>query len=234
MSHSSLINTLVVASFLGLASRSYADDAPPQQKPADGQKSAAVAPPTDSKAATQTPVPPAAGAGVAVVDLDNTGEIDLIISNAYQAAAGPTAPQVLSNYWIGIDGTPVDDALRAQLELLPAQGLLINQVVDDSPAAKAGLKQYDVLILCNDDAISQIADLAKILDEKKETALPLKLVRSGKRIIIEVTPQRRPASQTGETCPSISKATDEEFVRRAWLDVVGAAADEEEVQRFIA
>jgi len=162
------------------------------------------------------------------------GAVDVFVANAVQGAVGPTAPQVLSNYWIGIDGTPVDDALRAQLELTPAQGLLINQVVDNSPAARAGLKQYDVLISCNDTAIAQLADLAKILDEKKETALPLKLVRSGKRIIIEVTPQRRPDSQTGETCPAISKVADEEFVRRAWLDVIGAAADEEEVQRFIA
>ena len=120
------------------------------------------------------------------------------------------------------------------MELPAAQGLLINQVVDDSRAAKAGLKQYDVLISCNDAVIAQIADLAKLLEEKKETALPLKLMRSGKRIIIEVTPQRRPASQTGDTCPAISKAADEEFARRAWLDVTGVAPDEDDVQRFIA
>ena len=141
---------------------------------------------------------------------------------------------MLSNYWIGIDGTPVDDALRSQLELPQGQGLLINQVVDDSPAAKAGLKQYDVLISCHDASIAQIGDLAKVLEEKKETLLPLKLVRAGKRIIIEVTPQRRPPSQTGDTCPAISKQADPEFARRVWLDVMGVAADDDEVQRFIA
>ena len=172
--------------------------------------------------------------GAVVTDLDSDGFVDVFVANSNQPPAGPTPPQVLSNYWIGIDGTPVDDALRSQLDLPQGQGLLINQVVDDSPAAKAGLKQHDVLISCHDASISQIGDLAKILEEKKETLLPLKLVRTGKRIIIEVTPQRRPPSQTGDTCPAISKEADQEFARRVWLDVMGVAAADDEVQRFIA
>lgn len=178
-------------------------------------------------------VPAANRPGVVFADVDRDGDADLFVVNASQQPAGPTAPQVLSNYWIGIDGTPVDDALRSQLELPQGQGLLINQVVDDSPAARAGLKQHDVLILCQDASIAQIADLAKILDEKKETLLPLKLVRAGKRIIIEVTPQRRPPNQTGDTCPAISKEPDQEFAQRVWLDVMGVAADDDEVHRFI-
>src|SRR5262249_36127634 len=158
----------------------------------------------EAKAEVQT----TASAAVQTIDLDYDGAIDVFVTNVLQPAAGPTAPQALSNYWIGIDGTPIDDALRAQLEVSAAQGLLINQVVEDSPAAGAAFKQYDVLISSLDTPIAQIADLAKILDEKKETVLPLKLVRAGKRIIIEVMPQRRPASQTGDTCPAISKVAD--------------------------
>jgi hypothetical protein len=216
------------ACFLVPALRAAGEDAPLAQKPAE-QAASATTPP-EAKAEVQT----TASAAVQTIDLDYDGAIDVFVTNVLQPAAGPTAPQALSNYWIGIDGTPIDDALRAQLEVSAAQGLLINQVVEDGPAAQAGLKQYDVLISSLDTPIAQIADLAKILDEKKESVLPLKLVRAGKRIIIEVMPQRRPASQTGDTCPAISKVADEEFVRRAWLDVSGNSPSDDEVEQFVS
>jgi hypothetical protein len=176
--------------------------------------------------------PAAAGQGAVFADFDSDGHIDYLISNLYQS--GPKRPQPFGEYWIGIDGVAPDDALRAQLELPAGQGLLINQVVEDSPAAKAGLKQYDLLLACQDTPLSGIADLAKIIDEKKETLLALRLIRGGKRIIIEITPQRRPASQTGETCPAVSKADDATFMRRVWLDLLGALPEADDVQKFIA
>lgn len=233
MSRMHLTSILIVASCLNLPSRARSDDAPASEKPVQGQNAAHSTEAAKSQPAPEQPSAPA-GDGAVRADLDNDGFVDLFISNVSQQPAGPTPPQVLSNYWIGIDGTPVDDAFRSQLELPEGQGLLINQVVDDSPAAKAGLKQHDILISCHDASIAQIGDLAKILDEKKGTLLPLKLVRAGKRMIIEVTPQRRPPSQTGDTCPAISKEPDQEFVRRVWLDVMGVAANDDDVQQFIA
>jgi hypothetical protein len=173
----------------------------------------------------------APGNGAAVVDFDNDGFLDIFVTNLYQS--GPTKPQPLSEYWIGVDGTSADAALRAQLEVPQGQGLLINQVVKDSPAARAGLKQYDLLLTCLDTPLAEIADLARIVEEKKETALPLKLIRGGKRIEIEVIPQRRPPSQTGETCPAVSKADDATFARRAWLDLVGVLPAPEAIEKFI-
>ena len=172
--------------------------------------------------------PPTQGALIA--DIDSDGFADLYVVNQ---PSGPSRPQPLSEFWIGIDGTPPDDTLRAQLELPAGQGLVVNQVVDDSPAAKAGLKRFDVLLSCHDKPLAEVADLAKIIDEKKDAVLPIKLIRGAKQIIVDVTPQRRPPSQTGETCPAISKADDETFLRRVWLDVIGAPPDEITVQKFV-
>src|SRR5262245_4434978 len=191
--------------------------------PADEQKAIA-----DS---TPAAAPAAAGQGAAFADFDSDGHIDLFVANYYQS--GPKQPQPFGEYWIGIDGVAPDDALRAQLELPAGQGFVINQVVGDSPAAKAGLKQYDVLLSCQDQPLAGIADLAKIINEKQETLLALRLIRGGKRIIVEITPQRRPAGQTGETCPAVSKADDATFVRRVWLDLLGALPEADDVHKFV-
>jgi hypothetical protein len=59
-------------------------------------------------------------------------------------------------------------------------------------------------------------------------------LRGAKPIIIEVTPERRPASQTGNTCPAISKCDDDSFVRQVWVDLTGAQPAQPELQEFIA
>jgi hypothetical protein len=175
---------------------------------------------------------PAAAKAALFADFDNDGDLDIIVTNLYQS--GPRQPQPFGEYWIGVDGVSPDDALRAQLEIPSGQGVLVNQVVEESPASKAGLKQYDVLLACQDQPLSDIADLAKIIAEKKETLLTLRLIRGAKRILIEITPQKRPASQTGETCPAVSKVDDANFMRRVWLDLQGRLPDPDDVQRFIA
>jgi len=139
----------------------------------------------------------------------------------------------LSDYWIGIDGAPADDVLRAQLELPAGQGVIINQVVANSPAERAGLQQYDALLSTDDKPIGEISDLANHVQQRRETPIVLKLVRSGKPLTIEVTPQRRPASQTGETCPQLSPLDDPEFVRRVYLDALGVAPTAENLNVFM-
>ena len=192
---------------------------------ADGPEQPQSAAPADPDSATNA-------RGAAVADLDNDGRVDLYVSN-YLDQVRSSSLQPLSEYWVGIDAVPPDDALRAQLELPEGQGLLVNQVVAGSAAEKAGVRQYDVLISCNDVPLKEIGDLAKIIEQKKESALTLRLVRGAKRITVDVTPQRRPASQTGATCPAVSKLDDQEFVRRAWLDLLGTAADPQDIQGFL-
>jgi hypothetical protein len=173
---------LVLTCVLLATTRSMADPQP-AQPPADSKAAGAkneAGPAAESavKPAGDAPqTEPAPAKGVAFADLDLDGDVDLFVTHLYQS--GPKQPQALSEYWIGIDGTPPDEALRAQLELPAGQGLVVNQVVENSPAAKAGLKQYDVLIACQDQLLREIGDLAKIVDEKKETLLALRLIRGG-------------------------------------------------------
>src|SRR5262249_35780215 len=80
---------------------------------ADGPAHPQSAAPADPDSATNA-------RGAAVADLDNDGRVDLYVSN-YLDQVRSSSLQPLSEYWVGIDAVPPDDALRAQLELPEGQ-----------------------------------------------------------------------------------------------------------------
>ena len=60
-------------------------------------------------------------------------------------------------------GGPVTPELRAQIDIPEGQGLLVRQVVPDSPAAKAGLKNFDILLRANDTDLHDMRDLMELV-----------------------------------------------------------------------
>jgi len=75
------------------------------------------------------------------------------------------------------------------------EGLLVEQVLPDSPAAKAGIEQYDVLLKAAGKPLAKIQDLIDAVDAAKEKELSLERVHGGKRAEITVKPAKRPESQ---------------------------------------
>jgi hypothetical protein len=105
---------------------------------------------------------------------------------------GTPEPVKLSEYWLGLACSPAPPALRAQLKLGEGEGLVVDQVAPDSPAAKAGIEQYDVLVRAGDKPLGKLQDLIDAVDAAKDKPLALKAVRGGKSIEIKVTPAKRP------------------------------------------
>ncbi len=72
------------------------------------------------------------------------------------------------------------DTLRLPEEI--STGVVVNEVVKASPAEKAGLKRYDVIVEMDGDKIENMIDLRKHLYNKKEVGdnLPIKIYREGK------------------------------------------------------
>ena len=97
-------------------------------------------------------------------------------------------------YWIGLMGGPVSDELRAHLELPADQGILVREVVPDSPAAKAGVQQYDILLRAGEDELMGMKDLVAHVAKagEDEGAVKLDLIRRGRQETTEVTPEKRP------------------------------------------
>ena len=115
----------------------------------------------------------------------------------------PPAPPVPTPY-IGVLTMPPPEVLSAQLSLKEGFGLVVGDVLPESPAAKAGLKKYDVLTKFNDQQLvdaGQFSTLVRaagkdteatltLLREAKEQKVPVKI---GERMV----PQRMPMHPGG-------------------------------------
>ncbi len=104
---------------------------------------------------------------------------------------------------LGATLRPIDGVLRAQLEVPEKQGALVAALRADGPAALAGLRQNDVLLTLAGKPVASSDDLKRLLEESGKSAVPLKLLRLGKPVTLQVQPQYRvtlaPAAQPRAT-----------------------------------
>jgi membrane-associated protease RseP (regulator of RpoE activity) len=110
---------------------------------------------------------------------------------------GDAQQQEMPKYWIGLLGGLIqeDHPLRAHLDLPTGEGLLVADVVPNSPASKAGLKKNDILLRANDTPLKAMTDLVDLVgtEGEKKGQIALEVFRRGERETIYVTPEERPA-----------------------------------------
>jgi len=105
--------------------------------------------------------------------------------------APATAPaEAAAGYWLGILGVPADTLLRTHLKL--DAGVVVEQVVPESPAAKAGIRQHDILLKFGDITLTDVEGLMKAVAENKNQEAKLALLREGKETTVTVKPAPRP------------------------------------------
>jgi hypothetical protein len=131
-------------------------------------------------------------------------------------------PFMQSKYWLGIECMTLPASLRSQLNLPEKQGVLVGSVVKDSPAAKAGFAQYDVLLRAGDKQLAEPRDVLAAIDAAKETKLKIDLLRGGKPKTIELTPAKRP-EQFGVLRDPASQADVDKI--RQWLESMGSGEE---------
>jgi membrane-associated protease RseP (regulator of RpoE activity) len=102
----------------------------------------------------------------------------------------------VSPYWIGLLGGPVTPELRAHVDLPEDQGLLVREIVPNSPAAKSGLKLYDILLRANDTQLHEMRDLVELVrtEGQKQGQITLEVLRKGQRQSVAIKPEERPAN----------------------------------------
>jgi membrane-associated protease RseP (regulator of RpoE activity) len=118
--------------------------------------------------------------------------ITLRVQPRVRVGFGPVRTQPVA-YWIGVSAVPLESALRAQLQIPDEQGLITVQVFPDSPASKAGLKTYDVLLKLDGADLVSREGLSNVVQSRGEKNLTLELLREGRKQEVKITPERRKA-----------------------------------------
>ena len=101
----------------------------------------------------------------------------------------------LSPYYIGVAIAPVDDALRAHVDLPEGAGLLVQQVWEGSPAEDAGLEQYDIIVSADGTDLTEMGDLVEAVNNHAGDTMSqigLNIIRHGQPQTVFVTPSERP------------------------------------------
>ena len=89
--------------------------------------------------------------------------------------------------FLGVETAPLSPTLVAQLGLTDGYGLVVGQVVPDSPAAGA-LKQHDILLKLDDQLLIEQRQLAVLIRNHKEgDEVTLTYLRGGKQATAKVT-----------------------------------------------
>jgi serine protease Do len=100
--------------------------------------------------------------------------------------------------WLGVGIQQVTPEIAAGLNLPSAKGALVNQVTENSPAARAGVKERDLILAYGDREIRDLTDLTRaVADTKAGTTKDLKIIRDGRQQTLKVRIDKL-AAEAGE------------------------------------
>lgn len=111
--------------------------------------------------------------------------------------------------YLGVRGIyPINEDLKKSLNLRSKQGAMIQEVDPDTPAAKAGMKPYDVIIELDGQPVKDHNDLLfKIADIPPGTKVKVKVLRNKgqEEKVLTVTLAERPGEEEETPTPSADK-----------------------------
>jgi hypothetical protein len=115
------------------------------------------------------------------------GERDLLYVVADQAEP---ADEREEEYWLGVQLAALPELAKKQLGV--EHGLAVEDVAPDSPAAKAEIKRFDILIKADDTPLKDAGDLVKSVEASQGKEMTLRVVREGKDRTVTVIATKRP------------------------------------------
>jgi serine protease Do len=94
----------------------------------------------------------------------------------------------VSRGWLGVQIQEVTPAIAASLGLQSEHGALVAVVTPDSPGAKAGLKQGDVILSFGGSEVSRLRDLPRLVAEAApNSGAKMKVWRNGQTLDLQAT-----------------------------------------------
>jgi serine protease Do len=102
----------------------------------------------------------------------------------------------VSRGWLGVQIQEVTPAIAASLGLHGEHGALVAVVTPNSPGAKAGLKQGDVILSFNGSEVGRLRDLPRLVAETApDTSAKMKVWRNGQTVELQTTVAELPNTE---------------------------------------
>jgi serine protease Do len=95
-----------------------------------------------------------------------------------------------ANRQIGASVSSLTKQLGEYFGVADGKGLLVNNVRENSPAAKAGLKAGDIIVEADGKEVKNNADLVRAINDKKDGDITLTIIRDRNRQTVQVTPEK--------------------------------------------
>jgi len=115
------------------------------------------------------------------------------VSTAKQVLEGIVKDGVVRRGWIGVEPADLSPELMETFGVKAERGVLITGVLQNGPAAQAGIRPGDVIV---DVGGKQIANVSELLTQvaalKPGAAAKFRLLRRGDQVEVDVTPGLRP------------------------------------------
>jgi len=95
--------------------------------------------------------------------------------------------------YIGVELAAIDEKMRTALKLPADTGALVNRVMENGPAAKAGMKDGDVILEAGGTKITSVTQLMRIVAELPiGKSASFAVQREWKKVNLSITPVKRP------------------------------------------
>lgn len=133
------------------------------------------------------------GINVAIVSGAQSIGFSIPINSAKEVVDELITKGKIVRAWLGVYMRDVDEKVAAYLDLPIAEGVAVVEVVKDSPAAKMGLQQYDIIREVNGNKVKSSQEISDIVKKQKPgDRITLKVYRDGKIKILKGKLSERP------------------------------------------
>jgi serine protease DegQ len=118
------------------------------------------------------------------------------VSTARQVLEGIVRDGQVTRGWVGVEPTALTPELAETFGLKQTEGVIIIGVLQNAPAAKAGLKPGDVLLSVAGQEVRSVGELLTMIASLKPgEPVKLAVMRRSQSLTLDVTPSQRPKTK---------------------------------------
>lgn len=115
-----------------------------------------------------------------------------------RSTARSAQPDTSGRAWLGVTYVPINASVAATYKLAVSAGALIVAVTPNGPAAKAGLREDDIVTAVDQRTIDENTNITDVIKDKKpQDHVQMTVLRDGSTQTVDITLGRLPAGSMG-------------------------------------